>query len=484
MKTTLLAFLCIALFSCLETSAQPCDLASVYFERVYTGTDGKCYADVYFDMDRNNGNKFIYLHFWTKANFNKVSKARFFNGAGPKNEDINGTPANLHPALATIAIDNENYTAPVWNAYNYRPDASVPVVKGTRLQVSSAPVSGTAPKALYRYTITAVPLGNLGGSCSADDLSIIMWSTQANSVNSHIHCSLMGPATKQKLTITGDAKCAVAKYTITINNPTDKAVAGSVDVYADNGVRPNDGAFDPATDAKFDAVNYFVVEPNQAITITRAIPSSYLGYNLYTQFMLANYSTQTELLSTTGCGTLPVSLLSVAATRNRQNVEVKWQTASEQDIRSFTVLRNTNEGWKVAASVPSQAANGLSSQTLSYQFTDLNSYKGISQYRVQAVAVDGSVSLSEVKMVRGEAASVGLTVFPNPSSSGKAMLVFDNAAVKDIIVSDVSGRVIKQLIGITSTNAAIDQLASGFYNIQVIDRTTNETKTARLIVKK
>jgi hypothetical protein len=77
MKTTLLAFLCIALFSCLETSAQPCDLASVYFERVYTGTDGKCYADVYFDMDRNNGNKFIYLHFWTKANFNKVSKARF-----------------------------------------------------------------------------------------------------------------------------------------------------------------------------------------------------------------------------------------------------------------------------------------------------------------------------------------------------------------------------------------------------------------------
>jgi hypothetical protein len=484
MKTTLLAFLCMALFSSLKTSAQPCDLASVYFERVYTGADGNCYADVYFDMDRNNGNKFVYLHFWTKTNFNKVAKDRFSNGSGPNNADINGTPGNPHPALATIGIDNDDYTAPTWNAYNYRPDASVPVVKGSSLQVSPAPVSGTGPQALYRYTIKAIPLGNLGGGCSANDISIIMWSTQANAINSHIHCSLMGPATKQDITLVGNAKCSIAKYTITISNPTRKAVAGSIDVYADNGVRPNDGTFDPATDSKFDVVSYFLVEPNQTINITRPIPSIYLGYNLYSQVMLDDYSTQTELLSTSNCSTLPVNLLSVAASRSRQNVTVKWQTASEENIRSFSILRQTDEGWKVVGSVPSRAAGGFSAQTLSYQFTDLNSYKGISQYRIQSVATDGNLSLSEVKMVRGEEASAGLTVFPNPSSTGKAMLVFDNAAVRDIIVSDVSGRTVKQLSGITSANTVIDQLAGGFYNIQVADRTTNETTTVRLIVKK
>ena len=77
MKTTLLAFVCMALFSFTNAFAQPCDLAAVQLEKIYTGTDGKCYADVYFDMDRNNGNKYIYLHIWAAAEFTKVNKSKF-----------------------------------------------------------------------------------------------------------------------------------------------------------------------------------------------------------------------------------------------------------------------------------------------------------------------------------------------------------------------------------------------------------------------
>lgn len=485
MKTTLLAFLCMALLSFSKTFAQPCDLASVQLERVYTGADGKCYADVYFDMDRNNGNKFVYLHFWTAANFGKVVKSKFSNGAGPNFNDINGTPAKPHPALATIAIDNTDYTAPVWSSYNSRPRGTVTTVRGTSLQVSDMPVSGSGPKVFYRYTIKAVPLGILDGGCSAANINVIIWSTQANSINSHIHCSLMGPAAQQLLAIDGLANCATAKYSLTITNTTGKTVSGNIDIYADNGIRPNDGFFDPPTDSKVDAISYFVVEPNQSYTITRAIPTTALGYNLFAQVMHSSHYTHVAQLFTTLCSTLPVRMQVLSATRMKQHVAVNWQTASEQNVRGFNILRHTEEsGWKVIQFVPSQADGGNSSQSLSYQYIDINTTKGISQYRIQEVSNDGKTSLSEVKMVRGEELASKLTLYPSPTINGKAVIVFDKASVRDILVSDVSGRIVRQYRSITAGSTVIENLPNGIYNVQVIDGTTNEITVARLIVKR
>lgn len=485
MKTTLLLFLSVALFPFTNAFAQPCDLAAVQLERVYTGFDGKCYADIYFDMDRNNGNKFVYLHFWTAANFSKVAKSKFSNGAGPNFTDINGTLANPHPALATIAIDNNDYTAPVWNSFNYRPDGTVTTVKGASLQVSNMPISGSGPKELYRYTIKAVPLGNLGGGCSAADINIIMWSTQANSINSHIPCSLMGPAVQQSLAIDGLASCATAKYALTITNTTGKTISGNIDLYADNGIRPNDGSFDPAADSKVDAISYFVVEPAQSYTITRAIPAIALGYNMFAQVILSSHYTQMAQMFTTSCGTLPVVMQGISATRTKQQVAVKWQTASEQNVRGFNILRQTDEsGWKVIQFVQSQADGGNSSQSLSYQYTDINPTKGISQYRIQEVNNDGKTSLSEVKMVRGEELASKLTLYPNPSINGRATIVFDKSSVRDILVSDVSGRIVRQYKSITAGSTAIENLTNGLYNVQMIDRTTNETTIVRLLVKR
>lgn len=484
MKTLLLSFLLAGIFSFSETYAQPCSLANLQIENVYTGADGKCYADVFFDMDRDNGNRFIYIHFWNTTNYNKVAKARFKKGSGPKNADINGTTANPYPALATIAIDNNNYTAPVWSSYNYRPDATVTVVKGSSILVSSSPISGSGSKAMYRYYVKAVPLGTVAGGCSAANLGVVIWSTQSSSANSHIHCSLIGPVTPQfPLTITGSVNCATAKYTINVANTTSNTISGAIDIYADNGIRPNDGTFDPSTDAKFDEISYFLIEPNQTFTITRSVPAQYLGYNLFSQVMLSNNATQVQQLLTTTCGTLPVKIQSFNAVRNRQNVLVKWQTASEQYVRGFNILRMTEGEWKVVAFIPSQAADGFSSQALAYQYTDANTFKGISQYRIQEVAADGKSGLSDVKLVRGEEQAAGITLFPNPTTNGKVNIVFDNTSVRDILVTDISGRTVKQLKAVTTSNVQLENLNNGFYNVQVIDRTTNETVTQKLVVK-
>lgn len=483
MKTTLLALLCMALFSFSKTYAQPCDLSIVQIERVYTGVDGKCYADVYFDMERNNGNKFIYLHLWSSANFSKVDKSKFALGQRPTFTDINGTSANTHPALATIAINNNKLSAPEWNTSNYVPDANVVTVKGSSLQVSAMPVTGSGANAVYRYTIKAVSLGVLGGGCSAANISIIMWSTQSNTANSQIHCSIIEPISQQALKVNGSVLCSTDKYTLSITNTSDKAISGSIDLYAASGSKPYDATLGLEPARKFDAITYFVVEPNETIGFSRTIPDTCMGDKLFAQVTHSSRYVQTAELLATSCGTLPVVMQSVSAIRTKQEVLVKWQTASEQNVRGFHILRQTDEtGWRVVRFVPSQAINGNSSNLLSYQYTDLNPHKGVSQYRIQEVSKEGKTTLSEVRVVRGETQAAKLTLYPNPTANGKAMIVFDHLSVRDILITDVTGRIVRQMKGITTNNAEIDLLKTGFYNVQVIDRPTGESAVVRLVV--
>lgn len=303
MKKGLLALLLITGLFVNKAAAQPCSLTNLQLN-VYTGTDGKCYADFSFDMDRNNGNKYIYIHLWNDANYSLVNTSRWQKGAGPLKADIDGS-TNSHPALATIAIDNNDYNHPVFSSLNYRPDATVTVKKGLTVTTSSTPVSGSGPKAFYRYTVTKVLLANtVNGGCTSSNISGIVWSTQANSTNSHIHCSLIGATPARTLDISGSANCGTKSYTLNIDNNTNNAISGSYFVYADNGVSVNNGIFDPNTDTQIDNGGISVGK-NQTLTFTRTIPDAYLGYNLWAQIILSDNTTQVIQLTTTPCAAVP-----------------------------------------------------------------------------------------------------------------------------------------------------------------------------------
>src|SRR5207249_8614939 len=123
MTRFLLLFLFFGLMAANKLIAQPCGLSNLQISNVQT-TNGKCYADVSFDMDRNNGNKLVYVHLWNQANYAKLNTSDFTKGAGPKYAAVFGS-GNSHPPYATIAIDNFNGTVLAWSAYNYRHDPTV-----------------------------------------------------------------------------------------------------------------------------------------------------------------------------------------------------------------------------------------------------------------------------------------------------------------------------------------------------------------------
>jgi len=190
--------------------------------------------------------------------------------------------------------------------------------------------------------------------------------------------------------------------------------------------------------------------------------------------------------STGSLEVLPVKFISFNAARNGQNVNLTWQTATEQNNTGFEVQRFTGVGgWQNVGFVSTQAVNGNSSTALNYQFTDINATKGITQYRLKQVDRDNRSAYSVIRSVRGDGQKGKTIIYPNPSSDGKVSIVFDDASgIRDISLMDMSGRVIKQMRGVTNNNITIDNLSAGFYTVRIMNNETGEQTVEKFVVNK
>ena len=182
---------------------------------------------------------------------------------------------------------------------------------------------------------------------------------------------------------------------------------------------------------------------------------------------------------------LPVEFSLFTANRSQSNVLVKWETSTELNNAGFNVQRNVGGSWQNIAYVPSQAQGGNSSSILTYVYNDVNTTKGISQYRIQQVDLDGKSKLSEVRAVRGEGTIGKTVVFPNPSSSGNVTIVFEDANVKrDVSVIDMTGKVIKQWRNVTNNNLQLENLPSGLFSVRILAVETGEQVVEKIVVNK
>ena len=99
--------------------------------------------------------------------------------------------------------------------------------------------------------------------------------------------------------------------------------------------------------------------------------------------------------------------------------------------------------------------------------------------------IDANSKFSEIRAVRGEGQAGKIIVYPNPSFDGKARVVFDDInGSRDVSLTDISGRVIKQWTGVTNNNLEIDNLTPGYYSLRVIIRETGEQSIEKIIVNK
>lgn len=165
-------------------------------------------------------------------------------------------------------------------------------------------------------------------------------------------------------------------------------------------------------------------------------------------------------------------------------VKLTWKTVVERTNSGFAIERNVTGIWEQVAWVSTQAPGGNSNDILTYTYNDLNDAKGITQYRIRQVDIDGRSKYSAICFVRGESQQGRITVYPNPSSDGKVNVSFEDAAVRDISVTDMDGRVIKQMKGVISDKITIGNLMPGMYNLRVVAPSTGEQTVAKMVVNK
>lgn len=189
------------------------------------------------------------------------------------------------------------------------------------------------------------------------------------------------------------------------------------------------------------------------------------------------------------CSTLPVDMGPFTAKRSTavaENVTLSWTTLTEINNSGFHVEinRGTNN-WQSIAFVPSKAMDGNSSSEIHYTYTDYNTSRTVSQYRLRQVDRDGRMKYSEIRSVRGLDQKSGMIVYPNPTNDGKINVVFDESnVIRDISVQDMSGRIVKQINGVSVNSIQIDNLVAGMYTLRVIARGTGEQTVQKIVVNK
>ena len=141
---------------------------------------------------------------------------------------------------------------------------------------------------------------------------------------------------------------------------------------------------------------------------------------------------------------LPVTLTSLAVTRQSSDAVVRWQTASEQHALRFEGERSVNAvDYQKIGSV---AAAGTSTSALTYTLPDATVGLGAYYYRLRQVDTDGTITYSApVALAAAGSAGTGSvllsSVYPNPFRADLSVELLEPAtgsATLDLV--DAQGR--------------------------------------------
>jgi len=180
---------------------------------------------------------------------------------------------------------------------------------------------------------------------------------------------------------------------------------------------------------------------------------------------------------------LPVSLINFNGSRSGSNVTLQWTTNFESNNTGFEIQRSIgNSAYEKVGFVATKADNGNSSTPLKYQFREENLAKGNSWYRIVQIDKDGTRTVTPVKGVRGMEELSKLTVYPNPGKSGNMNVLFGSSATRDIIITDLGGRVLKQWNNYHNDNMVIGGLRTGVYMLIVTNKATTERLAQKIVV--
>jgi hypothetical protein len=451
--------------------------------------------NVSFDLDYNNGNTHFFINSFLQTEYPNYWPCSNGNHPAPQNglavgklgvakDEANRSFLDielLNPARGAVGVP-----VPLTIATTYQYDNSVEL---------TSPLNSpgmTASKVFLSGSTDRVTINNAKVTLNSAFGSPIFVKTDVWSENGNAHCYVAGIVQGfNDPSISGFKNCdrPDRKYTLGITTANTVPTTLTYSVWIDMN---DNGVIDAGDIEAVGPINY----PNfsDVNPFSSNGPVAYPPYSSQASHQLIIAAKTPEIANTitkvfphpAGCIGLPVSFKSFSALRNGTSVLVKWITSTEQNSKGFVIERNNGDGiWVEAAFVPSKAVGGSSESDLAYQFTDANSSKNITQYRIRQVDLNETSKYSDIRSVRGIDQKGGIILYPNPTNDGRVNIVFeDRNLIRDVAVSDMSGRIIKQMNSVSANSVTIDNLVSGMYTIRVVVPATGEQIVEKVIVNR
>jgi hypothetical protein len=164
-------------------------------------------------------------------------------------------------------------------------------------------------------------------------------------------------------------------------------------------------------------------------------------------------------------GVLPVKLISFEAKKSSESTALlTWATSEESNSRNFEIQKSTQGiTWIPLGTLNAQ---GESSTTVQYLFTDKNPVEGNNFYRLKMVDLDGTFSYSAIINVSFH----GLPragIYPNPAFENFQFKSDDLKNIVRVQIHNQEGKVIHQATSIASDGVDVKQFPSGLYTISI-----------------
>ena len=172
---------------------------------------------------------------------------------------------------------------------------------------------------------------------------------------------------------------------------------------------------------------------------------------------------------------LPIELVYFTATVTNGQVKLNWETAMETNNDYFTIQRSKDGA--VWDSLERVAGSGNSNTATFYTAYDPAPYPGVSYYRLEETAFDGSATYSSVCSVNLQRPSSLITLSPNPATS-TLLITFPVTGQYSVALLNSTGQLVTDRVFITGNNITLDvsHLAQGVYYVVIGQGNTKETR--------
>lgn len=186
------------------------------------------------------------------------------------------------------------------------------------------------------------------------------------------------------------------------------------------------------------------------------------------------YTSIEEFVESDGSVPLPVELLYFRLEKDKNEVLLKWATATEIENDYFSLERSSDgENFDEIGKVD---GNGTSKRLNKYTFRDKNPKASVAYYRLKQVDFDGQYEYYDVRRIdmKNRESKSDLIIFPSTVSNGTLNVRFDQPLeIKELYVYSFAGNQSRHLSevsqeGVYHVQVNVGALPDGMYILKII----------------